>query len=559
MKKELLTASVIALCSLSTIAQVSVGGSPYSQIFQLSEESIPEFKASKIDMESVNAEDIVREQNGDLPLYGRLIDADIDVRTQGQWETISNGDRVVRMKITSGGAKGIELFFDDMYIPEGGVMYIYDESKTQIHGGFTTYNNHESGAFTAAMIIGESCYVEYYEPASKIGEGRMKIGQVGHAYRMIAGTEAKAQDCEVDVNCSPEGDGWHAERDGVVRISVVGSSGLGWCTGSVVNNTNWDCTPYVLTAWHCSDNSSAGNFNNYKFYFRYQRPGCELGTALVGKVMTGCDKVSDSAINPFNWGSDFVLLEINNEIPNDYTPFFAGWDAGGNTSGSGKCIHHPSGDEKKISTYTQTTQNATWSGTPNGYHWRVFWSGTTNGHGVTEGGSSGSPLYNNDGYIIGTLTGGSSFCNSVQPGGQLLPDFYGKMDKHWDVNGSAANKQLKPWLDPNNTGTTILDGSHDPCGMYSVFTGVEEIAQDDIQLYPNPANGELNISLNEAITNASVRIVDALGREVLNSGMSLGTKKMSLDISGLRSGHYVLQVLEGTTVALAKPFMKSAN
>ncbi|NLA24738.1 MAG: PKD domain-containing protein, partial [Bacteroidales bacterium] len=75
--------------------------------------------------------------------------------------------------------------------------------------------------------------------------------------------------------------------------------------------------------------------------------------------------------------------------------------------------------------------------------------------GVTEGGSSGSPLFSNNKLIVGTLTGGSSDCGLPA---QNQSDLYGKFDYHWESNGGADNVRLKPWLDPNNTGATILQG-----------------------------------------------------------------------------------------------------
>ena len=107
--------------------------------------------------------------------------------------------------------------------------------------------------------------------------------------------------------------------------------------------------------------------------------------------------------------------------------------------------------------YTSDLLSATYSsggfvGSTNG-SWEVVWAETLNGHGVTEGGSSGSPIYSQDGFIIGTLTGGWASCTAL-----TSEDYYGKFDFHWDKNGSANNTQLKPWLDPNNTGIQILQG-----------------------------------------------------------------------------------------------------
>ena len=38
-------------------------------------------------------------------------------------------------------------------------------------------------------------------------------------------------------------------------------------------------------------------------------------------------------------------------------------------------------------------------------------------------------------------------------------DLYGKFPVHWTANGTTADKQLKPWLDPLDSDPTTLDGS----------------------------------------------------------------------------------------------------
>ena len=128
---------------------------------------------------------------------------------------------------------------------------------------------------------------------------------------------------------------------------------------------------------------------------------------------------------------------------------------------NGVGIHHPAGDIKKISRYTQST-------TSSGYDWRVKWSSTDNGHGVTEGGSSGSPLLNANKQIIGDLSTGSSACSPAF----LLngSDYYGKFSHSWDQNGNNSNRQLKPWLDPNNSGIISLNGKICGTTLFSNFS-----------------------------------------------------------------------------------------
>ena len=92
----------------------------------------------------------------------------------------------------------------------------------------------------------------------------------------------------------------------------------------------------------------------------------------------------------WKWRLWFLLVELNNDP--DFNPYFAGWNRSNIPATSGVSIHHPSGDIKKISTFTQslTSAGGLGFGNDNTTHWRVYWSNTVNGHGVTEGGSSGS-------------------------------------------------------------------------------------------------------------------------------------------------------------------------
>ena len=147
--------------------------------------------------------------------------------------------------------------------------------------------------------------------------------------------------------------------------------------------------------------------------------------------MVGCTR---KASTPVENGSDGLLLLLNDEIPDDYNVFFNGWDRSNMLSLSGVGIHHPSGDYMKISTYgNYPTESITWRNSDVGKtgatnaHWNATFDATLNGHGVTEGGSSGSPLFNSKGLIIGTLSGGSSSCEL--PEGLNL---YGKLYYHWN-------------------------------------------------------------------------------------------------------------------------------
>ncbi|MCA9297224.1 MAG: hypothetical protein KC983_11920, partial [Phycisphaerales bacterium] len=70
--------------------------------------------------------------------------------------------------------------------------------------------------------------------------------------------------------------------------------------------------------------------------------------------------------------------------------------------------------------------------------------------GTTEPGSSGSPLYNQDHQIIGQLHGGFAACGNDDS------DWYGKFSVSWTGGGSSSTR-LRDWLDPDSTGTLVLN------------------------------------------------------------------------------------------------------
>lgn len=80
-----------------------------------------------------------------------------------------------------------------------------------------------------------------------------------------------------------------------------------------------------------------------------------------------------------------------------------------------------------------------------------LWESAAWDFGITEGGSSGSGLFDANRRLIGQLLGGSSDCNT--PGS----DVYGKLSKSWTGTG-ANRRRLSNWLDPGNTGATTLEG-----------------------------------------------------------------------------------------------------
>jgi PKD repeat protein len=445
-------------------AQENPGIEAYSSHHYLNE-LVPTIIMPSVDfaMDIKEAEEF--EKMGNYPRFARHFDLNLNLQNAGVWTELDNGDHVWRLNLKSNGALSTALFFDHFYIPKGATLHVYTPNHKQSSGSYTYLDNQGDSLFSTTFLGGSEQTIEYFEPANVREQGSLRITALSHQYRSLM-----AQSCEVNIICTPEGDNWQDEKRGVMRIYVVEGNQAGWCTGSLMNNTNLDCSRYILTAFHCGVNASTGNFNQWKFYFDFEAATCAGGDGgPQTNALTGCTKKASSNDNGGATGSDFLLLQMTSTATPAWwsNVYYNGWTKANIAPVNGSaCIHHPSGDNKKISHTTGNSTSTTWGSVPN-THWSVHWGGTLNGWGVTEGGSSGSPLFNPYGYIIGTLTGGGSFCNNVQPGGQNQPDSYGKLLYHWESNGTTNATKLQPWLDPTNSGIIALAGNYDPCTINS--------------------------------------------------------------------------------------------
>lgn len=442
-------------------SQLSFGGKPEAFAPQyIKSAHIPDTLLP--DKDFLLKQDEERVKEGYPERMGIILPADFTTENSGEWH-IANGRKIWQLKIDLPGAVGIGLYFKNFKLENDAKLFVYSFDNQHVIGAFTELNNHSSGLFATEVVKGDKIIIEYSVPSSSSSFNDFIISGLLFVYRPMffpgdhSTSEIKSGPCQVNTICS-EGDNWRDEIKSVVKILIKSGSSSFWCTGTLVNNTASDFAPYLLTADHCarngSDNyASAEDLLQWIFYFRYESTECESAVIPQSKTLSGAVKVASSS--PLvNNGSDFYLVLLQNDVPPSYEPYYAGWDKSGALSNSGVGIHHPSGDVKKISTFTTQLETDQWGSNP-GTHFKVVWSATTHGHGTTEGGSSGSPLFNESGRIIGQLTGGESGCYSLTG-----PDYYGKIAYSWNSNGTADTVMLQPWLDPIGLGVNALNGAY---------------------------------------------------------------------------------------------------
>jgi hypothetical protein len=539
---------------ITSNAQPSIGGTPNSFAFSSLTTNIDSRYVAKPDMDLLAYLDDMDTKSGHPYRIASNIPVSMNMQNSGTWTDLPDqSGRIWRLNITSPDAHALIVYYDQFYLPPGAKLFLYDESRKQILGAYTENNNPESGNFANEMIEGENLTLEYFEPTGTIGNAIISIEEIGYVYRGETTVNPdlplykSSGSCEVNINCT-EGANWQDEKKGVCKLLTKIGTSTYMCSGSLVNNTSGVCTPYVLTADHCSYDDVAGyatvaNMNQWVFYFHYEATSCSGTSASGTKTKIGCSLKAHDTYGSIGSGSDFYLVQLNNAIPSSDGLYYNGWSRSATASTSGVSIHHPAGDIMKISTYTSTLISV-YVGAP-GSHWQVTWAATTNGHGVTEGGSSGSPLFNSTGLLIGTLTGGTSYCTALTD-----PDYYGKFSYHWASNGSTSATQLKPWLDPGNTGVTTLNGTF-TCTPSSVEE--EALMNAAVNVFPNPASYSLHVSLGEYTLNKPVmKLYSQIGQLVYVDefdGKIQG--ELVIDVQKQPSGLYFLS-LESDNVRINK-------
>lgn len=439
---NVLDASSKIIRFVSLLAFLSFGNNLYSQI---SDQSLPAsfgFTAkstkiiSGIVLDSIHVNDrITQDRQIGIPnRYGVVQKLDVNIREKGT-KTESGDFTIWQYEISCPDAISLGVFFEKYNLPPGASVYLYRPDKTQVRGGFTDINNKDYNQLAIGEFPGNSLIIEYDEPKCVEFQGELIIGSVSTAYvEFLSSATGRVQ-----INC-PEGDDWQTEKHAVCRMTFHDTQYSYYCSGALINNVRNDETPYFLTANHCISTSSEAS--TLVTYFNYENSTCTAKDASLKQSLSGAKFIAGST------DTDFTLLELSEYPPDEYYPFFAGWNASNDQPSTGTCIHHPAGSTKCIAidndapqSYNYVVQWSSGNTTARNTHWGVAYE-----IGTDESGSSGSPLFDSNKRIIGQLHGGDDE-------GSL----FGKFSLSWNYN-TTTTKQLKAWLDPDNTGTLRLDG-----------------------------------------------------------------------------------------------------
>lgn len=417
----------------------------------------------------------------------------IDISIKNGQTFIENGLKVYRVGLKSEKAKGMSIFFDRFLLPEGGKLFVYNPEQSIVYGAFTSINNNDENQLLIRPLTSDSLVVEYQEPLDVPFEADLHISLATHELRAV-------NTFLVSNKCSPHAtqeDKASLLKQSVCLLYMVGSVSSSMGTGALINNP--EHKPYVYTAGH--NIKDEGIATRTIYYFNYETPAQD--STFQGSYQF---TISGSKLISRDLDVDFALTELNKMPPAEYRPYMAGWSR--NTPRAPlMSIQHPNGDVKKVS-YSQATPSVTYydNSRIKTYWWIKKWD-----KGITEVGSSGSPLFDNDGYIVGELTAGASFCNTP------YDDIYCMFSAAWDYY-SDKTRHLVSYLDPNGENIMSMQG-YDPYASIGIER-ISNVAKED------------KVSINRVASNPLV------GHN--SFGYTEYAEKFELDVPSYVYGTYIM-------------------
>lgn len=376
-----------------------------------------------------------------------------DVSARLGWTPSARGGKVAALRFQSPGAKGVRVGVLVRSLPLGGVVRFsadgsdafYEVSTQEIQT--VIQRNLDAGdtsdaarTYWSPNLGGSAITVEFELPPDVPADTvQVAIPTLSHVFvgaSELSSIEKVGQSgsCNVDVSCSAD---YSAPSKSVAVMDFVKDGSSYVCTGTLLNDVSSSGTPYFLSANHCIPTQTVAT--TLWTYWFYKAASCNSTQvdASATWMRSGATLLYASST------TDTSFMRLNGPPPAG--ALYAASSPAGLGDPNIYGVHHPMGDLQKYSVGTSSGPAgpcATCAYATSSNFWKVQWS-----VGTTEGGSSGSGLFNKvngKDYLIGQLYGGAASC-----GNQSGADYYGRFDL-------AYNSALYKWLGgtPTSSPTT---------------------------------------------------------------------------------------------------------
>ncbi len=330
--------------------------------------------------------------------FGRTISTNLTL-SNGNWQT-SGTAKIWTLKISINNALNTSLKLSAITLSPTANLYILNGDTNMVKGPYTRTVLPTNGIMGTFPMNSNSCYIILQEPSvSNQSQNSLTISSVVAGVQTIGDdlpvsnpTARPSNGCVPSIRCY---NNWMNTANAVSRWSNGGGSA---CSGTLLNNENFDGTSYYYSAQHCLP----GNITDLQFasfQFKVWQTGCNSNVDEVGIEFFG----GATLLHRVAWNDgDATLLRLNSGPGVGDNVVYAGWSRQNNNPVASQCgiIHHPEAGDMRF-TQPKKVRDFLWDGD----FWKARYS-----TGVVLSGSSGSALFNENQQVIGALSRGTSSC-----------------------------------------------------------------------------------------------------------------------------------------------------
>jgi hypothetical protein len=501
------------LLSIGALAQIDKEGLPMTWGTSETTSAVSIWKdLPSLDLLSLQAQDELDQTNKAIPFrFAYASEVSFNTVNSGRWTNLDNGDRVWILGMRSEIALSLNITFSEFVIPNGGKVYIYNNSRTDFIGPLTNRHNSTNSSMTTLPVSGNEIVIEYYEPYAYRGVGVIEISAVSQAYKSLESAADAATSC---ITALPENQNNKVLSDisSSVLLMLV-DNGQRVATGTLVNNTQNDGTPYFIT----SSASLMGDPNSWVFVFGLNDENCSSNNTSVSDVECWDKALTGAQVLAIDAPSGMALLQISNKPKTSWGVYYAGWSGQPSGANHFACIQQAFGINQSISLFSGMLQTTNWNGLLAApiNSWSV---------GNTFVGSVGSPIFNDDGLFCGVLIGGNSSCDNDGI------DYAAVLSSAWST--------FKVYLNPTGGAKSNAEG------FYPIFLDEEtsEQSTNPFFVFPNPAKDFIYIQNESESEVIKVEFIDSSGRLTEIERPSLPM----IDVIDLPAGIYQLRIITTT-------------
>jgi lysyl endopeptidase len=305
--------------------------------------------------------------------------------------------------LASDGAAAVRIHFTDFDLPAGAELYVFARNGMAF-GPYTGRGPNGDGDFWTNTIAGEELIVHL---TSRAGAPRFTIAGLGHltdafkiARSLVPDSSAPCPQnslCVVDAACATPNAAVDVARNAVAHILFLSGPGgrlLYICSGGLVADSDPATdVPYFITANHCiGSRAEASSMETYFFYAASSCGACPsrgMYSTTGATLLTGAHR------------GDVSLLRLN--MPAPAGAAFLGWTTTPVALTDGEPLFrlsHPRAAPQSYSEHVVDISKPACRSWPRGL---FIYSRDTLG--AIEPGSSGAPVVNAAGQLVGQLSG----------------------------------------------------------------------------------------------------------------------------------------------------------